>query len=154
MRRRIRGFLVCAALILAAVPCAAGPYGDALAKCLVSSTTSQEKTTLVRWMFAMMSLHPDVEGSSSVTPQQRTAVSKETAQLFQKLVTETCVSQTVEAIKYEGASTLETSFSLLGQVAARELFAHPRVTEGMAEFGSYLEEDKIKGLLDPGSEDR
>jgi hypothetical protein len=137
-------------LVLAVAPRAwAGPYGDSLGKCLVSSTTAAEKTTLVRWMFAMMALHPDVEKSSVVTPDKRAELSKEMAQLFERLVTQTCLKETREAVKYEGASTIETSFSLLGQVAARELFAHPKVVEGMSEFSKYLDEKKLETVTQP-----
>jgi hypothetical protein len=142
--------LVVVLLVLAVAPRAwAGPYGDSLGKCLVSSTTAAEKTTLVRWMFAMMALHPDVEKSSAVTPDQRAEISKEMARLFERLVTQTCLKETREAVRYEGAQTIETSFSLLGQVAARELFAHPKVVAGMAEFSKYLDEKKIEAAAQP-----
>jgi len=127
----------------------AGPYGDSLSKCLVESTTAAQKTTLVRWMFAMMALHPDVQSGSAVTPEQRTAISKETGQLFLRLLTETCASQTRDAIRYEGSATVQSSFSLLGQVAARELFTHPRVAAGLSELTKYLDEKKLKELAAP-----
>lgn len=124
----------------------AGPYADSLSRCLVESTTAAEKATLVRWMFAMMALHPEVESASAVTPEQRAAISKDTATLFQRLLTETCRKQAREAIAYEGPNTIEASFSLLGQVAARELFTHPKVAEGMSEFAKHLDENKLKEL--------
>jgi len=127
----------------------AGPYGDALAKCLVSATTPAEKTTLVRWMFAMVTLHPDVADISGVTPEQRTALSKEVGQLFERLLTQSCAKEAREAIRYEGTTALETSFAVLGQVAARELFAHPKVSEGMSEFTKYIDEKKIEDLVAP-----
>lgn len=119
---------------------------------MVSATTTAEKTTLVRWMFAMMALHPDVQSSSAVTVEQRTALSKETAQLFERLLTATCEKEAREALKYEGASTLEASFSLLGQVAARELFSSPSVAEGLTEFGKYVDEKKLNALTEPQPE--
>ena len=115
-------------------PAFAGPYADALGKCMVGATTGPEKTTLVRWIFAMMALHPDVQSSSAVTPEQRGALSKQTAQLFQRLLTESCLKEAREAIRYEGASTIQSSFSLLGLVATRELFTDPKVNECLAEF--------------------
>ena len=130
-------------------PAFAGPYADALAKCMVGATTGAEKTTLVRWIFAMMALHPDVQSSSAVTPEQRGALSKQTAQLFQRLLTESCLKEAREAIRYEGASTIPSSFSLLGQVATRELFTDPKVNEGIAEFSKYIDEKKFKELTDP-----
>jgi hypothetical protein len=132
-----------------ALPLSAGPYGDSLGKCLVSSTTSTQKATLVRWMFAMMALHPEVRSDASITAAQRTALSKDTALLFQQLLTDSCRAETLEAIQYEGAGTIESSFALLGQVAARELFAHPAVAEGMSEFGQFVDEEKMRSLVEP-----
>jgi hypothetical protein len=129
----------------------AGPYGDSLGKCLVEATTAAEKATLVRWMFATMALHPDVQSISAATPEQRTALTKQTAELFQRLLTETCRTQAREAVRYEGASTLQSSFSLLGQVAVRELFANPKVAAGLAELSKYVDEKKLKELAAPAA---
>lgn len=41
-------------------PAHAGPYADALSKCLVESTSQRDRTELVRWFFASASLHPAV----------------------------------------------------------------------------------------------
>ena len=141
--------LIFVLLISIVSPASAGPYGDSLSKCVVGATTGAEKTTLVRWMFAMMALHPDVQSSSAVTPEQRGALAKQIAQLFQRLLTESCRKEAQEAIRYEGTSTIESSFSLLGQVAARELFNDPKVMEGMAEFSKYIDQEKFKELTDP-----
>lgn len=126
----------------------AGPYGDTLSKCLVSSTTPSEKTTLVRWMFAMMALHPDVKASSAITPEQRTEITKATAKLFERLLTESCGAEAKDAVKYEGGSTIESSFALLGQVAARELFSNPKVNEGLSELSKYIDEKKLNEFLE------
>lgn len=147
--RWLHGFTIGMFLLLSASPALAGPYGDSLGKCLVSATTSTQKATLVRWMFSMMALHPEVRSSAAITAAQRTALSKEMALLFQELLTESCRTEALEAIQYEGASTIEASFSLLGQVAARELFAHPAVAEGMSEFGQFIDEEKMKQLFGP-----
>jgi hypothetical protein len=135
--------------LFAAVPSAlAEPYADALGKCMVGATTTAEKTTLVRWIFAMMALHPDVQTSSAVTSEQRTALAKQTGQLVQRLLTESCAKEARDAIRYEGSSTLQSSFSLLGQVAARELFINPKVAEGLAEFSQYIDGKKLKELTE------
>ena len=56
--RFIRPACVAVLFLFAAAPSAlAGLYADALGKCLVGATTAAEKTTLVRWMFSIMSLH-------------------------------------------------------------------------------------------------
>ena len=139
----LRAFLVVS--ILSIAPAAfAGPYGDTLAKCLVSKTTSAQKSLLVQWMFATIGSHPEVKQFVAMNERQRDVINKKTATLFQDLLTETCVSETREALKYEGESTIETSFGVLGQVATRELFAHPDVNQAMSGMAAHLDEEKLR----------
>ena len=146
MRHRASIYLV---IILSFTTLAsAGPYADSLGKCLVSSTTSAEKTTLVRWVFATISLHPGVQSLASVTPEIRTQLNKDTAHLFERLLTEACRTETIQAVKYEGTGTIEMSFGLLGQVAMRELFADPKVAAGLEEFAKAVDPAKIKPVLE------
>jgi hypothetical protein len=134
-------------LILIGSPSAqAGPYADDLSKCLVASTTAADKQALVRWMFAMAALNPTVKPISNVTDNQRVGFDKQTARLFERLLTVSCRSQTKLALQYEGGGTIESSFSLLGQVAGRELFSDPQVAKGMADFGKYLDKTKFQAL--------
>ena len=127
----------------------AGPYGDDLAKCLVKATTAEEKGVLVQWMFATMALHPDVKWMAAITPDQRAKLNEKTAKQFETLLTKTCLAETKAAMKYEGPSTFESSFNVLGTVAARELMSHPSVVAGNEDFAKYLETDAMRGLLDP-----
>ena len=96
-----------------------------------------------------MALHPDVQSSSAVTSDQRVALAKQTSQLFMRLLTESCGKEAREALRYEGMTTLQSSFSILGEVAARELSANPKVAQGLAEFADYIDVNKIKELVGP-----
>jgi hypothetical protein len=146
MRHRAGIYLV--VILSFATLASAGPFADSLGKCLVSSTTSAEKTTLVQWVFATIALHPGVQSLASVTPERRTQLNKETAHLFERLLTEACRTETIQAVKYEGTGTIEMSFGLLGQVAMRELFADPKVAAGLEEFAKSVDPAKIKPVLD------
>lgn len=106
-------------------------YSDDLSRCLVESSTSADKLTLVKRMFTAMSLHPAVKSMSNVSDKQIDNSNKEVAALFVKLVTVACKEQTIKAIKYEGQSAIQSSFNLLGQVAAKELFSNSDVVAGM-----------------------
>src|SRR5713226_8174117 len=130
-------------------PYLAGPYGDELAKCLVKSTTDADKTYLVKWLFAAAALHPDVKSIASVSDAQRDELNKNAAKLFERLLTESCRSETQEAVKYEGPSTLESSFNALGQVAARGLFSHPTVARGTGELTNYVDKQKLERVFRP-----
>jgi len=71
MRRSLPLLAWAVSLFLLASPAVAGPYSDDLAKCLVRSTTPEDKTLLVQWMFATMALqrelfaHPDVAAGNA-----------------------------------------------------------------------------------------
>ena len=98
----------------------AGSYTDELSKCLIESTSSADRIDLVKWMFMAGALHPEVKTIASISEKQRDDANKNVAGLFMRLLTDTCKSATEKALKYEGASTIETSFRILGQVAGQE----------------------------------
>jgi hypothetical protein len=99
-----------ALLLLACGSAAAGPYGDDLAKCLVESTTHDDRTALVRWMFAAIAAHPAVASIAKVTPEVMEGANKSASALFMRLLTESCKEKAQKALKYEGPGTLQTSF--------------------------------------------
>jgi hypothetical protein len=133
---------------LAAIPAQAGPYGDDMAKCLVRSTTSADRSSLVQWIFAAAAAHPDVKSLVSVSEKQRDGLNRTTAKLFEKLLTASCRKETQAAVKYEGRQTIQTSFNVLGQVAGRELFTDPQVTSSVAGLGQYVDQKKIQELFE------
>ena len=135
------------ALGLCAGPAHAGIYGDDLGKCLVESSSEQDKQQLVEWIFFAIALNPDIAPYATITPEQRTAANKGMARLFEKLVGETCAKQASAALKYEGPSAFGSSFELLGQVAGRELFASPEGAAGTAAFAEQLDIPALQAKL-------
>ena len=147
MRRSFSRFGWVVSLFLLASPAVAGPYSDDLAKCLVASTTSEEKTLLVQWMFATMSLHPQVKHLTNVSPAERTRLNRRVAVLFESLLTRSCLGEAREALKNEGVATFEASFNVLGQVAGRELATSPDVAAGFAERNKFVDAQKVQRAL-------
>ena len=142
--------VVCATLslvVLAAPSAFAGPYADEMAKCLVTSTSESDKNYLVKWMFAAAALHPAVKSISSVSDAQRNELNIKTAKLFERLLTESCKKQVQTAIKYEGQSTIESAFQVLGQVAARGLFSDPAVNGFIAQLGNHIDKQKMESVI-------
>ena len=140
---RLHAFVVVLLLLAVTPRASAGPYGDALGKCVVESATAAEKTTFVRWFWAMLALHPDVQSLSAVTPKQLAALSKETGQMLARLVVETCGVKARKALKQEGPLAVQASATLLGQAAMQELFENPKFVEGAAEPLKYFDWDKL-----------
>lgn len=125
----------------------AGPYGDDLSRCLVGSTTSEDKSLLVRWIFHALALNPTVAPMTEIPADKREEVDRKTAGLFEKLLTETCLTETQLAVKYEGSATVGESFKLLGQVAATEIFSDPAVAKGTEKFTTYIDAERMEKLF-------
>jgi hypothetical protein len=122
-----------------------------MAKCLVKSTSAEDRTVLVKWIFSAMSLHPDLASMSSISTQQRDALTQGVGALFQRLLLESCRTETHDAVQNEGIQTIQYAFQILGQVAVRGLMTDPQVLEGMKSVGKSLDEEKIKTLLSPNA---
>lgn len=140
--------LIVSILLLPITYSHAGPYTDDLSRCLVDSTSKRDRATLVKWMFSAASLHPAVKDIAKVSETQLNDANRQIANLFMKLLTESCRQETKKAVKYEGKSTIEHSFRILGQVAGQELFTSPEVAAGMSSLEEHLDEEKLKSLLE------
>lgn len=133
-------------LIAGASPSSAGVFGDDLTRCVVDSTSKEDRATLVRWIFVAMAQHPMVSSMSTVKASDKDKANKEVGALFMRVITEACADKTRAAMKAEGPTALTAAFQVLGQVAARELFADPNVTAVMSGLEKYFDADKLKAL--------
>lgn len=125
----------------------AGVHTDDLSGCLVSKTTADQKAVLVNWMFSAMSLNPVVAKFVSIPDAKRKEFNVNAANLFESLMTVTCKPELQLAVKYEGSGAITAGFTVLGQVAGRELFSNPEVAKGMSEMNKYIDKDKINAVI-------
>jgi len=149
-RTLVRSSLVTLSM-LGSMHAVAGPYGDDMAKCLVKASNPDDRTVFIKWLFAAIALHPDVASMATISLQQRDEFSKRAGALFQRLLTESCRSETQQAIRYEGPATIQYAFQVFGQAAAGDLFANPSVAAGMKDLTKYIDQDKIKALAPTGN---
>ena len=140
---------VCLALALAAgaTVARAGVYGDDLGKCLVSSTTEADRSLMVKWIFASMSLNSEVSHYARITTQEREELNRQTAALYMRLLTESCRSQTRDAARYEGAAAIGAAFGLLGQIATQGIFNDPAVAAGVNELEKFYDIKKLESVM-------
>ena len=139
----MRRMMMFAAVVGAmAVPglASAGVYGDDMSKCLVRSTSTEDQTQLVTWVFAAISAHPAVRAMSNLSEAQRQDYTRKAGALMQRLMTVDCRKETVAALKYEGPGAIGPAFGLLGQTAMRGLMSDPSVNKGMAALGDNIDE--------------
>jgi hypothetical protein len=146
MKRSMVG-AIAATLFCSAKLAVAGPFADDMARCMVNSTSPEDRTVFVKWIFSMITLHPDLQAMSTVTVKQREDISKKAAALLDRLLLDSCRSQAQAALQNEGPETIQYAFQVLGQVASRGLLTEPHVLGGAKELAKYVDEDKLKALV-------
>lgn len=144
---RILGKALFAAALLAPASAAhAGVYTDDLTRCLAKAASSTDKTALVSWIFAAIGKHPAVSSYISMDEAQAQETTKHAAMVFQRLIATDCRKQSVEAIKYEGASAWEAAFKVLGEIAMVDLMQDPGVSKATEQIASFLDEKTFEDL--------
>ena len=140
--------LLMASMCGGTVPALAGMYTDDLSRCLVDSSTKEDRTALVQWIFAAISQNPSIAAYSKATDADIEKANAAVGSLFMRLLTETCVDKARKAVKYEGAVAIQGAFEVLGKVASSDLFSDPKVQAVMAALGKHVDNKKLEALKD------
>jgi hypothetical protein len=130
------------------LPAMAGVYTDDLSRCLVESSTKEDRTALVQWIFAAISQNPSISALGKATDADIEKANAAVGSLFMRLLTETCVDKAKKAIKYEGAVAIQGAFEVLGKVASSDLFSDPKVQAVMAGLIKHVDSKKLEALKD------
>jgi hypothetical protein len=101
----------------------------------------------MRWIFAAMASHPSVNDLGNVSKAQGGKLNKDVAALFWSLVSDRCGAETKDAVKYEGAGAMGSSFEVLGKVAMQGLMANAEVAQYMTGVDANLDPKAIRALL-------
>jgi len=120
-------------------PAVAGPFADDLSACLTDSTSQTDRTALIQWIFAAVSVHPDLNQLVQVTETERTQIEQQAANIFQRLLTEDCDVEAKAAFVNEGINGVQDSFGTLGIIAAEGLFENPAVISGLTNIANYVD---------------
>ena len=117
----------------------AGPFTDDFAKCLVTKTTAQEKTDLVKWIYVTISFHPQLSQMSNLTAEDVEMANIRVADYMTNVFAYKCNDELNQAIKYEGEESVFYAFELLGELAMRELMQDQGVTAASELFIQYVD---------------
>ncbi len=117
----------------------AGPFTDDFAKCLVTKTTAQEKTDLVKWIYVTISFHPQLNQMSNLTAEDVEMANIRVADYMTNVFAYKCNDELNQAIKYEGEESVFYAFELLGELAMGELMQDQGVTAASELFIQYVD---------------
>ena len=118
----------------------AGVHSEALGVCLTKSTTAEDKTAFMLWIYSAIGAHPAVRPYSRMTDADLDASAKKAADLMVRLMTVDCRKETVAVIANEGVNAFATAFKGFGETAARDLMTDPKVGAAI---------DRIDRFIDP-----
>ena len=76
-----------------------GVFTDDLSRCLVAKTSDADRTTLMRWMFAAMSMSPAISDLAQVNQAKLDLINKKAADLYSRLLLVDCRHETVAALR-------------------------------------------------------
>ena len=127
-------------------PTFAGPFGDEMARCLVTSTNKRDKAKLVKWVLKVYGEHPAVYNMVDLSDREKKVIDKDIADVFTRLLSEDCVDETKKALDYEGDNVMFTAFQALGQVAAQGFNVNPIVERNINKFTEFIEYEKLDYL--------
>ena len=117
----------------------AGTFTDDFAKCLVTKTTAQEKTDLVKWIYVTISFHPQLSQMSNLTADDVEMANIRVADYMTNVFAYKCNDELNQAIKYEGEESVFYAFELLGELAMGELMQDQGVTAASELFIQYVD---------------
>ena len=127
-------------------PTFAGPFGDEVARCLVTSTNNRDKTKLVKWIFRVYGDHPEVSYMVDLSDREKKVIDKDVAEIFTRLLSKDCRDETKKALYYEGDNVMSTAFSILGQAAAKGFNDDPTVKRSINKFTEFIDTEKLNYL--------
>ena len=127
-------------------PIFAGPFGDEMAKCLVTSTSNRDRTKLVKWIFRVYGDHPEVSYMVNLSDREKKVIDKDVANIFTRLLSEDCIDETKKALDYEGDNVMFNAFQILGQTAAQGFNNNPDVMKSINKFVELIDYEKLDYL--------
>lgn len=126
-------------------PKAASPIRaqDALTRCLIESTSEDEKRILVKWVFSVIAQHPDIASMTRIDAAQRTTIDRDAAAVFETLLADQCAAPLRAAMKQSGTDAIGRSFQALGTSAATDMLQNPQVVSSGAGLMKHLDMQRI-----------
>ena len=120
---------------------------QALAECVVRSTTSEDSIVLMRWLFIGIARHPSVSQMASISDAQRVDANRQMGALFNRLLLEACANQTRVALQSDGEGAIGEAFRAFGNRAMTDLMGNPDVAAGISEVGAYVDQRRLAELV-------
>ena len=121
-------------------PVQAGKYTDTLSTCMIEKTTAEEQKNMGRWMFSVLSAHPDMQQFFSYTHNKdlQQQLDKKLATLMGDLLLNRCKHPLQNAIRQEGLNSIKNAGQQWAKIAVTGLSNHPDVKQQLSAYLQYI----------------
>lgn len=131
-----------AALILA-TPARAAPASDALVKCLGDATGTADRRVLVRWIYSVMTVHPDLADLVAMPPERREQLEKDAGVVMERLIAHDCAAEVKTALREDGTNGFGKAFEALGTMAMTDFVAQRDVQRAAEGVGARIDQKRV-----------
>ena len=143
----MRLMLIPAALLCTVATSAqAGVFTDDLSRCLVNTSSQDDRDAFMAWMFSAVSSDPALQKFTTLDRAKRDQIAKKAADVFQRLLLVDCRKEAIAALKAEGDDAMLQSFGELGRAATHQMFQSPGAQTELETLGNNFDKEKIKAL--------
>lgn len=98
-----------------------------LAECVTTKATAEDKTALSKWVAVEIASSVPAAGAVTVDAEKKTALDKDAAKIFTRLVMTDCFDLAKPLAKQGGGQAFRAAGAALSRLAVRELIATPGV---------------------------
>ncbi|MET0307558.1 MAG: hypothetical protein ABW023_02525 [Sphingomonas sp.] len=120
--------------------------GDAFGQCLATHTTAQDRSALVRWVFAGMAQSASVRDMAEIPEAKRVEAIRGAAAIVGRLLTHDCRAEALARFK-SNPGAMQQSFGRLGQRAVEDLAQDPAVIATFAGIVQYIDMTAFARLM-------
>tara|TARA_B100000900_G_scaffold402312_1_gene408029 strand:+ start:219 stop:662 length:444 start_codon:yes stop_codon:yes gene_type:complete len=124
-----------------------GPFSDEFSRCIITKTTSQEKTDLVKWIYVTISFHSQLSEMSNISSKDVEIANIRVAEYMTNVFAYKCKNEMLDAVEYEGEESATQAFKLLGEIAMREIMSEQNVSFASELFIQYLDEKIFENIF-------
>jgi hypothetical protein len=119
-------------------------YEDNLSRCLSDSTSGKDRKDLARWVFSVMSSHPEITNISPISPENKLKVEQTAGKLYNRLLTVDCKPEIEAAFKNKSPTATKNAFEQLGRLAMMEIMTNPDVITSFSGISKYIDMSKLQ----------
>lgn len=119
----------------------------ALTRCLLESASVEDRSSLVKWIFLVMTRYPGLSDMARIEDKERERFNTDAGVVFERLMTVDCKNQLQTALRKSGTEAIGKSFETLGQTAMATLLENPAVQAETGSIMKHIDMDRLSRTL-------